>query len=114
MRCPPAGPLAQGSLRPGTEPQVLITGQSQPAIVTLDLSVPPPLDIRIATNPEGTFTLSWSALMGRGYQVQFNVDLNPANWTNLGSRVTATNTTMTTVDSTATDSRRFYRVHLLP
>ena len=47
----------------GTEPQVLIRGQSQPAIVTLDLSVPPPLNLQVATTSDAGLTLSWNALM---------------------------------------------------
>ena len=98
----------------GTGREILLSDLSGPAFLTLDLSISPPQNIQIATNLDSTLTLTWYALMGRAYQVQFNVDLNSVNWTNLGSRVTATNTTMTTVDSTATESRRFYRVLLLP
>ena len=36
-----------------------------------------------------------------------------SNWVNLGSRLTATNTTMTTFDSVASDPQRFYRIVLL-
>ena len=67
----------------GTEPQVLIRGQSQPAIVTLDLSVPPPLNLQVATTSDAGLTLSWNALMGRAYRVQFNTDLTLTNWSNL-------------------------------
>jgi hypothetical protein len=98
----------------GTEPQVLITGQSQPAIVTLDLSVPPPLNLQVATTSDASLTLCWNALMGRAYRVQFNTDLTQTNWSNLVLRRTATNTIMSTVDSTVNDPQRFYRVLLLP
>ena len=97
-----------------TEPQVLIRGQSQPAIVTLDLSVPPPLNLQVATTSDAGLTLSWNALMGRAYRVQFNTDLTLTNWSNLVLRRTVTNTTMTAVDSTVSDPQRFYRVFLLP
>ena len=64
----------------GTEPQVLIRGQSQPAIVTLDLSVPPPLNLQVATTSDAGLTLSWNALMGRAYRVQSDVrSIQPAS-----------------------------------
>jgi len=108
-----SGDIRQANLD-GTEPQVLIRGQSNPAIVTLDLSVLPPLNIQTTAKSDNAFTLNWSALMGRAYQVQFKTDLTQTNWTNLGSRVTATNITMTAFDPVGSDPQRFYRVQLLP
>jgi hypothetical protein len=98
----------------GTQQMALITGLSGPAYVALDLSVPPPLNIQTTARTNSGFTLSWNALMGRAYQVQFKSDLTQSNWTNLGGRVTATDTTMTAVDANLTDPQRFYRVQLLP
>ncbi len=92
----------------------LIRGQSQPAIVTLDLSVLPPLNLQVATTSDAGLALSWNALMGRAYQVQFKTDLTQTNWSNLGLRVTATNTTMIAFDPVGSDPQRFYRVFLLP
>jgi len=98
----------------GTGQQILLRGLSGLAVIALDLSVLPPLNLPAATQAPGTFTLNWNALMGRAYQVQFNTDLTQTNWTNLGTRQTATNTTMVAFDSVATDPQRFYRVQLLP
>ncbi len=98
----------------GTGQKTLLTGLSGPAFITLDLSPLRTPDIQTVTQSGSTFTLGWAALMGRAYQVQFNADLTQTNWTNLGSRVTATNTIVTAVDSTLADPRRFYRVQLLP
>jgi hypothetical protein len=52
--------------------------------------------------------------MGRAYRMQFNTDLTQTNWSNQVLRLTATNSTMTAIDSTVTDPQRFYRVFLLP
>lgn len=97
----------------GTEPQVLVTGESQPAIVTLDLSVPPPLNLQVAATSDAGPTLGWNALMGRAYQVHFKTDLSQT-WSNLVPRLTATNTTMTVSDPGAIAPQRFYRALLLP
>jgi len=97
----------------GTEPQVLVTGQSQPAIITLDLSIPVPLKLQAATTSDAGMTLSWNALMGRAYQVEFKNDLEQTN-RRQASRVTATNTTMSLIDPVVTDPHRLYRVILLP
>jgi hypothetical protein len=98
----------------GTGQQVLIRGLNGPAFVALDLSVLPPLNIQTVAKSDSAFTLNWSALMGRAYQVQFKSDLTQPNWSNLFLRLTATNAIMTAVDSTVTDPQRFYRVQLLP
>ena len=98
----------------GTGQQTLITGLTGPTVITLDLSVPPPLKIRTATKADSYFTLNWNALLGRAYQVQFKSDLIQSNWANLGSRLTATNATMGTLDSVTSDPQRLYRIFLLP
>jgi hypothetical protein len=78
------------------------------------VSLNPLLNIQTPTQTPGTFALNWNALVGRAYQVQFKSDLIETNWTNLGSRVTAANSTMTAIDATMTDPQRFYRVQLFP
>jgi hypothetical protein len=40
--------------------------------------------------------------------------LDPANWTDLGGTITATNSTMTISEGISTNSQQFYRVVLLP
>ena len=83
-------------------------------IATLDLPVPPSPNLQVATTSDAGLTLSWDALMGRAYQVQFKADLTHNSWRNLGSRITATNTTMSATHSTVSNPQRFYRVSLLP
>jgi uncharacterized repeat protein (TIGR02543 family) len=63
----------------------------------------------------GGIAFTWSAVTGQTYQVQYKTDLGQADWTSLGSPVTATNSTMAAGDSIASaPSRRFYRVALVP
>ena len=61
-----------------------------------------------------TLNLTWSADAGSKYQLQYNSDLSPGNWINLGSPVTATGATLSATDPLANNPRRFYRVVLLP
>jgi uncharacterized repeat protein (TIGR03803 family) len=58
--------------------------------------------------------LTWSSVAEQSYQLQYLTDLNATNWANLGPTVTATNGTMTASDLIGADSKRFYRVVLLP
>ena len=66
------------------------------------------------TSVSGLLQFSWSAAVGRVYQIQYRTDLAGGTWVDLGSPVTATNSTMAGSDSVATTSHRFYRVVLLP
>ena len=108
------GGTIQRSNLDGTGKTNLITGLSGPTVIALDLSDPSPPNITRATKTAGTFTLSWSALMGRGYQVQFKSDLAQTNWTDSGGPRTATNTTMTASSNVGSDPQRFHRVVRLP
>jgi hypothetical protein len=62
----------------------------------------------------GTFQLSWTALAGAAYQVQYLTNVLQTNWLNLGGVITATNNPMTFSASVTARSQRFYRVMLLP
>jgi uncharacterized repeat protein (TIGR03803 family) len=61
-----------------------------------------------------TLNLTWSSEVGSKYQLQYNPDLSPGNWINLGSPVTATGATLSATDPLANNPRRFYRIVLLP
>ena len=57
-------------------------------------------------------TLTWTALPGRAYRVEFKDTLDAPDWTQLGSSVVASASTASTADPTATGTQRFYRVLL--
>ena len=79
------------------------------------LSIPMPAVIKAMTLTNGAATLTWSAVAGQTYQLQFSTDLTQNNWTNLGKLVFPTHGVMTTTDSDAAGSpQRFYRVVLYP
>jgi sugar lactone lactonase YvrE len=59
-------------------------------------------------------TISWDAVVGKGYQAQFTDNLT-APWTNLGAPVTATNLSLSATDDAAGASpQRVYRVLVAP
>jgi sugar lactone lactonase YvrE len=59
-------------------------------------------------------TISWDAVIGKKYQVQFRNDLSAA-WSNLGSPATATNLNLSATDNAAGASpQRIYRVLVTP
>ncbi len=75
-------------------------------------SMPPPIfQHLIQTN--GVLTLNWSAVPGLNYQLQYSTNLSKTNWFNLGSLVSATNSSISVSDS-KTNTQRFYRVVLQP
>jgi hypothetical protein len=61
----------------------------------------------------GTVTLTWSAIPGRSYRIDFKDDLAAPAWTPLGSTVFALGFTATVTDTPAPFTHRFYRVRLV-
>jgi uncharacterized repeat protein (TIGR03803 family) len=84
------------------------------AIFRLSLVSPPRPVFQSVTKAGGTIALTWSALAGQTYQLQFKTNLNQMSWNNLGSIITATNSTATALDSIGPDPQRFYRVKIGP
>lgn len=54
-------------------------------------------------------TLTWSAISGAKYRVQFKNDLNNTNWTDLVPDVTATGPVASITDTPGV-AQRFYRI----
>jgi Fungalysin metallopeptidase (M36)/Calx-beta domain len=61
----------------------------------------------------GQFTLTWSAIPGQAYRVQYTTNLN-SPWINLPGDITASGGTATKVDPAAYGPERFYQVLVLP
>jgi photosystem II stability/assembly factor-like uncharacterized protein len=77
------------------------------------LPIPPTVSQAVSvTNHQ--FQLSWNAVTGLVYQVQYKTNLLSTNWLNLGSPITATNSALTTTDATGPDPQRFYRIMMSP
>ena len=78
------------------------------------LSVPLQPAFQTITKTNGTIVLSWSAVAGQTYQVQYATNLFQPDWNNLGTSFIATNGTVTTFDPVGIEPKRFYRINLLP
>jgi hypothetical protein len=75
--------------------------------------VPPPVlqPLRLS---KGGAQLTWSAIPGRIYRVQYKATLAATNWTDLRPDITATASTASTTDAISGAPQRFYRILLLP
>jgi hypothetical protein len=81
-----------------------------------DVSVtplPPPV-FQSAAVAGGSLTLTWSAVTGVTYQLQYTTNLSLLNWTNLGAPITAGSSAIATSDANVAQPQRFYRVVLTP
>jgi hypothetical protein len=62
----------------------------------------------------GSVNLTWTAMAGPSYQLQYATNLTQAVWINLGGVISGTNGTVNATDAAPTDPQRFYRLQLLP
>lgn len=85
---------------------------SQTAQVTVTVAPPPTVVAMAQTN--GTIAFSWGALAGMKYQVQYTTNLLSGTWQNLGNAFAATNTTVSASDIVGPDTKRFYRLAVMP
>ena len=85
----------------GTYDYAVTATQTQPQILSINAA-------------GGVVSLTWSAVSGSIYRVQYSADLPPIYWSNLPPDVQATNSTASAVDGAGAISQRFYRVVLLP
>ena len=71
----------------------------------------PILSTPFAQLDNGIVTLSWSAIPGKRYRVQYKSNLSNIAWTTLGADVTAGGTSALKTDNTVSGiAQRFYRV----
>ena len=76
--------------------------------------VPLPPVLQTVSTSNGMLRFTWSAVVGTVFQVQYKTNLGQADWTNLGSTITATGSTATASDPVGPDRHRFYRVAVPP
>jgi len=75
--------------------------------------VPPPMIESIVPTGESV-AITWSAIAGRTYRVQFKSDLGESDWNDLAGDVTSNGSTASKTDTTISGPQRSYRVVLLP
>jgi uncharacterized repeat protein (TIGR03803 family) len=78
------------------------------------ISIPIAPVIQSFTSVSNVLTLTWSAVAGQAYQVQYNSDFVSAHWSNWGGILVASNGTMSASDVIGPELQRLYRVVLLP
>jgi uncharacterized repeat protein (TIGR03803 family) len=78
----------------------------------LSVVVQPVFQSALLTN--GTVRLTWSAMTGKQYRLQYRTNLTAGAWLNSGGIITATNTSVTASEAMGSNLRRFYRAVLLP
>ena len=73
----------------------------------------PPEQIRILgteLSQTGSVQLTWSAIPGQKYRVQYSAGLTNGNWNDLGIPVTAPNVTANATDASPASHERYYRI----
>jgi len=80
-------------------------------LTIVDGSSQPVLSISVSNGT--SLLLSWNAVSNTAYRIQFKLDLNATNWTDLAGDVVAVGITASKSDILAT-SNRYYRIRVLP
>ncbi len=70
-----------------------------------------PIEIRPLTT--NVALLTWSAIPGRTYRVEYKAALEDAQWTPLGTDLTTFSNTFTLINTNSTNSQRFFRAQLV-
>ena len=77
------------------------------------LNVPlEPTQIRSVSFQPNSVALTWTTVPGRTYQVQYRLAVNTGTWINVGPVLGSFSPSVSYVDTTASDSARFYRVQV--
>jgi hypothetical protein len=98
--------------------RVRVVDNGQPNLAATNeftIYVRDPLRILSAERVAGNLSLTWSAIQGKQYRVQYKNTLAEPRWTDLSGDITAAGTTASKTDETIGDARqRFYRVIQIP
>ena len=89
---------------------IRVTDNGSPALTdskTFSVTVRPRPTTQATTTTNGVVTLTWTAINGTSYKVQYKNDLNDADWTDL-TTVTATSASASFNNSPG--AQRFYRI----
>jgi hypothetical protein len=73
-----------------------------------------PFTLAVHGSDDGA-AISWQSLIGKTYQPQYQDELGPGAWVNLGPPITATSLNTSVTDNTPEPlGRRIYRTIVLP
>jgi hypothetical protein len=76
--------------------------------------VAPPPALQPLRFSNGAAQLTWNAVAGQSYRVQYKSNLAAPNWIDLQPDVTATGSTVSVADAPASGPQGYYRILLLP
>jgi hypothetical protein len=107
--------VSQGLFPDGnTNGLYLMTNWSPRGTNRLGLPPAPLLDGSVVAVFSTNFSLSFSALPGRTYSLEYKEALTTTNWLQLGTNQPATGATLNLTDDMTSRTQRYYRVKLLP
>jgi len=69
--------------------------------------------VAVITPTNASFRVSWNTISNHVYQLQFTTNLLSTNWQNVGSSITATNGTASSLVMPSPESQRLFRVNLV-
>jgi uncharacterized repeat protein (TIGR03806 family) len=81
---------------------------------SFSISVLPRPMLRSIQVASGQVMLTWSAVPGQSYRVEYKTNLTDAAWTPMAGNVTASGSTATITDNPVGAPRRFYHIVLVP
>lgn len=84
------------------------------ALQTFKVTVLPPPGLQTAFLGGNLWTLTWPALAGQDYQIEYKDDLNVAQWTPLGVPLTGAGGSLAITNDLGTVPQRFFRLKLAP
>ena len=94
---------------------VVVSDNNTPSLKatnTFSMIVMPAPAIETVLSTNGQTTLSWTAIPGTTYRIQYKDDLNAGDWTDLVPDITANTAIGTAIDIEAAE-QRFYRVFVV-
>jgi hypothetical protein len=101
----------------GTNTQLRFYARNDPNYFGFDdvaVTPVPPVVFSTAAISGGNLQMSWNALAGLKYEVDYTTNLAPVNWQLLGNITAATNICGISDTGIGGDSQRFYRLLLVP
>lgn len=93
---------------------VILGNQRTATLTIIDNTMPARPVIQTISASGGNVTITWSAVTGLIYRVQFKPTLGTTNWSDLPGDVTASGTTATKTNNAVSGNERYYRIELLP
>lgn len=84
------------------------------AAQSFEVTVLPPPALQPPSLLNGAMSISWTAIPGQTYRIQYKDNLTDANWIDLPTAMTATDVSATMTDPVSPLGRRFYRIVVAP